>query len=49
MIFIGKMMMNFGGKMSSVLAGKIAHTFNECMKTDYTGYVNWHKINAGFR
>lgn len=49
MIFIGKMMMNFGGKMSSVLADKIAYSVDECVKTNCTGYVNWHKVTAGFR
>lgn len=43
------MWVNFGGKVASVLAGKIVHTFDECLQTDYIGCnINWHKVSTGF-
>lgn len=46
----GEMWVNFGGKVASDLAGKIVHTFDECLQTDYIGCnIHWRKVSTGFR
>lgn len=40
---------NFGEKVAC-FNRQIAHTLDECIKTDYIGYgINWHKVNTRFR
>lgn len=47
---MGEMWVNFGGKVASDLAGKIVHTFDECLQTDYIGCnIHWRKVSTGFR